>query len=195
MTTTTKFSAPIEALLEPLTTDAYTGQLSHDDALTVLLAILDQLRGTGRQRTSVRALHRITHTRIPQAKVIGGHDRILQLLGQAEELGEIRMTGQQVILGDAPQGPGTGSGLGHVWARYTNQRGAVVEIVGAKPWPATEFQPAILRREDITAWWWCTGCRDGHPYSGEHIDNSRKAAAAHAAACTAQPALPDPAAG
>ncbi|WP_049650121.1 hypothetical protein [Kitasatospora sp. MY 5-36] len=126
-----------------------------------------------------------------RAQALGGHDRLLALLRQAADHGRIRLDHGQVRIGDAPQGPGLGAGSGHLWARYAGRCGAVVEVTGATPWPSGQDRPTDTPTGDPLAWWWCTGCHDGHRWDGQPLATARERATGHAATCTALPALPD----
>ncbi|MGA5823524.1 hypothetical protein ACPC54_37375 [Kitasatospora sp. NPDC094028] len=171
---------PAEKLLADFTPDPFDRRLRLDDAYRVLLAILDYQRELGQARTSVREIHQ-TLLVLDGGTAVGHHDRILHLLQMAADHGEVRLNGAEAFLGDAPQGPGPG----HIWIRYANTAGATVEITGADPWPAHSMRPPAEH-----SWWHCTGCRDGNGMTGMPIDVARKAAADHAAACTALPPLP-----
>ncbi|MFF2752065.1 hypothetical protein ACFVVA_41835 [Kitasatospora sp. NPDC058048] len=181
----------LTALLTGLTPDPFDDLLCRDDAYTVVLGLLAHLEANGHRRTTVGELH--TWSRVtPGGQALGGHDRLLALLQQAADHGHIRLDHGLAHIGDAPRGPGLGAGRGHLWARYTNRSGAVVELAGATPWPCDQAWPTgTPTGDDPLAWWWCTGCRDGHRWDGQPLGVARERATGHAATCTALPALPD----
>ncbi|MFI9788506.1 hypothetical protein ACIHEI_34080 [Kitasatospora sp. NPDC051984] len=173
----------LEKLIADLAPDPFDGLLRRDDAYTVVLAALAHLEALGQRRTTVGELH-IWSRVIPGGQVLGGHDRLMALLQQAEEHGQVRLDHGQVHIGDAP----TGGGLGHVWMRQLSKGGAQVELIGAEPWPIGTHV-----HDETKAWWYCTGCREGLGRDGAmYVYATRQQVANHAAKCAFLPPLPDP---
>ncbi|KDN80498.1 hypothetical protein [Kitasatospora cheerisanensis] len=161
--------------------DPATGLLHHDDAYTVVLASLGHLESLGRRRTTIGDLHTWSRT-LSGGEALGGHRRLMTLLRQAADHGQVRLALGEVHIGDAP----TGGGPGHVWMHQPTKGGAAVELIGPEPWPAGT--PA---RPGTPAWWHCTGCRDGRTSTeAAALYTVRQDVAAHAAACAFLPPLP-----
>ncbi|MFE6869597.1 hypothetical protein ACFVFS_23970 [Kitasatospora sp. NPDC057692] len=175
-------NAALEKLLGDLVPDPFDGRLRSDDAYTVVLAALDYLEGLGQRRTTVGELY-IWSRCIPGGEILGGHDRLMTLLQQAENYGRIRLDRGQVHIGDAP----TGGGPGHVWMRQLTKGGAVVELIGAEPWPL-----GTHARDDAKAWSYCTGCRVGTAQADAmYVYAVRQEVTDHAATCSWLLPLPD----
>ena len=179
-TRTLAAATALEKLLADQNPDPFDGLLRRDDAYTVVLALL---RTMGLRRTTVGELHALSR-HVPGGHVLGGHDRLMMLLQQAEEHGHIRLDHGQVHIGTAP----TGGGAGHVWMRQSNRGGAVVELIGADRWPV-----GAHAHDETKAWWQCTGCREGlGEQAAMYIYAVRQQVTTHAAKCSYLPPLPDP---
>jgi hypothetical protein len=167
--------------LATLTPDPFDSLLRRHDAYTVLLTALDELERAGRRHTTTGPLHAWLHA-IPGGRAIGSHDRLMTLLEQAPDHGVIRLDAGQVHIGDVP----TGGGTGHIWMRQRTAGGATVELIGATPWPTDTALP-----EPQSAWWQCTGCRQGRPHlTPMSLHTARQQVTDHATACHYLPPLP-----